>query len=58
MLDAQSDPFAGCHFSLLPIEKAAVIVRNYTAQAEEKSATETKYEATLPLLLDDEEDAE
>ena len=32
--------------------------RNYTAQAEEKSATETKYEATLPLLLEDEEDAE
>ena len=44
--------------TLLPIEKAAAIVRNYTAQAEEKSATETKYEATLPLLLDDEEDAE
>ena len=39
-------------------EKAAAIVRNYTAQAEEKSATETKYEATLPLLLEDEEDAE
>ena len=33
-------------------------MRNYTAQAEEKSATETKYEATLPLLLEDEEDAE
>ena len=44
--------------TLLPIEKAAAIVRNYTAQAEEKSATETKYEATLPLLLEDEEDAE
>lgn len=58
MLDAQSDPFAGCHFSLLPIEKAAVIVRNYTAQAEEKSAPETKNEAMLPLLLEDEEDAE
>ena len=43
--------------TLLPIEKAAAIVRNYTAQAEEKSATETKYEATLPLLLEDEEDA-
>lgn len=58
MLDAQSDPFAGCHFSLLPIEKAAVIVRNYTAQAEEKSAPKTKNEATLPLLLEDEEDVE
>ena len=44
--------------TLLPIEKAAAIVRNYTAQAEEKSATETKYEATLPLLLEDEDDAE
>ena len=44
--------------TLLPIEKAAAIVRNYTAQAEEKSATETKYEATLPLLLEDDEDAE
>ena len=38
--------------------KAAAVVRSYTAQAEEKSATETRYEATLPLLLEDEEDAE
>ena len=30
-------------------------MRNYTAQAEEKSAPETKNEATLPLLLEDEE---
>ena len=44
--------------TLLPIEKAAAVVRSYTAQAEEKSATETRYEATLPLLLEDEEDAE
>ena len=44
--------------TLLPIEKAAAVVRSYTAQAEEKSATETKYEATLPLLLEDEDDAE
>ncbi|HCI21221.1 MAG TPA: hypothetical protein DE176_01605, partial [Clostridiales bacterium] len=40
----------------LPIEKAAVIVRNYTAQAEEKSAPKTKNEVTLPLLLEDEEE--
>ena len=33
-------------------------MRNYTAQAEEKSAPETKNEATLPLLLEDEEDEE
>ena len=33
-------------------------MRNYTAQAEEKSAPETKNEATLPLLPEDEEDAE
>ena len=44
--------------TLLPIEKAAAVVRSYTAQAEEKSATETRYEATLPLLLEDEDDAE
>ena len=56
MLDVQSDLFASCRFSLLPIEKAAVIVRNYTAQAEEKSAPKTKNEATLPLLLEDEEE--
>ena len=31
-------------------------MRNYTAQAEEKSAPETKNEATLPLLLEDEEE--
>ena len=44
--------------TLLPIEKAAAIVRKYTAQAEEKSAMESQYEATLPLLLDDEDEAE
>ena len=33
-------------------------MRNYTAQAEEKSAPETKDEATLPLLLEDEDDVE
>ena len=44
--------------TLLPIEKAAAVVRSYTAQADEKSATETKYEATLPLLLEDEDDVE
>ena len=42
--------------TLLPVEKAAAVVRTYTAQAEEKSAIETKYEATLPLLLDEDEE--
>ena len=31
-------------------------MRNYTAQAEEKSAPKTKNEVTLPLLLEDEEE--
>ena len=41
--------------TLLPIEKAAAIVKNYTAQAPEKCATDSKYEIQLPLLLEDDD---
>ena len=41
--------------TLLPIEKAAAVVKAYTAQAPEKSATESRYEIELPLLLEEDE---
>ena len=39
--------------TLQPVEKSAATVKAYTAQAQEKSATESKYEIELPLLLED-----
>ena len=39
--------------TLQPIERSIATVKAYTAQAEETSATESKYEIELPLLLED-----
>ena len=40
--------------TLQPIERSIANVKSYVAQAVEKSATETKYEVDLPLLLEEE----
>ena len=39
--------------TLQPIERSIANIKAYTNQAEDKSATESKYEIELPLLLED-----
>ena len=39
--------------TLQPINKATATVNAYTNQAEEKNAMDSRYEITLPLLLED-----